>query len=100
MPTLDELALRCTFDEETYDLPLTYWSTAYGGEVGELLNKIKKISHPGKENPSRLEMEDEIADNFIYFILLCFKLNYGVLSIQRIINAKLNELEERRNADG
>lgn len=73
---------RATEGFKTYkNVPLTYWTTALAGEIGELCNMIKKmerVSHGGIDGGSsytassitREMIEEEIGGVFIYLDLL------------------------------
>lgn len=67
---------------KTYDnVPLTYWTTALAGEVGELCNMIKKlerVKYGGIDggstytaaNLTKEDLKEEIGGIFIYLDLL------------------------------
>lgn len=71
----------------------TDWACALAGEVGELCNMIKKERRG--EHVSPLDIQDEIADCFIYLDLLAAY--YGV-SIEDVVRRKFNVVSIKRNS--
>lgn len=95
---------------KTYDnVPITFWTTAITGELGELCNMIKKIErvkHGGIDggttytaaNISKENIEEEIGGIFIYLNLLCSRLGIDMEeAIIQTFNKKSEEygFEER-----
>lgn len=84
--------------------PLTYWTTALAGEVGELCNMIKKLQRVEKggvdggssykaSDITREKMKEEIGGIAIYLDLLSSLLDIGLEeAIIDTFNAKSDEL--------
>lgn len=72
------------------------WAVALVGEVGELLNKLKKIRrgvvYPGDTMPSRQEVEDELADAQTYLDLLA---GYLQVDLGAATRSKFNRVSDR-----
>jgi len=72
------------------------WGCAVGGEVGELLNKLKKRLRKDDPNASQSTLKDvadEMADVIIYLDLLAAKMNVDLG--QAVIN-KFNQTSDKR----
>jgi NTP pyrophosphatase (non-canonical NTP hydrolase) len=78
-------------------LGLLYWSNALAGEVGELCNVVKKAEReklglPGSRS-TRADIEEEIADVYIYLDLMCYRLNFDAgPAIKKKFNATSEKL--------
>lgn len=77
------------------------WATAFGGEVGEALNIVKKLrraecSMPGAFDPDNEQLlaalADEVADVFLYLDLLAA--HYGI-DVGEAVAAKFNRTSDR-----
>jgi len=68
----------------------TDWGCALGGEVGELLNLIKKMRRG--DSVSLTEVAKEAADVLAYLDLLCVRLG---IDLESATIAKFNEVSER-----
>lgn len=86
---------------KTYtNVPITYWTTAIAGEVGELCNMIKKmerVKHGGIDggstytaaNITHKDLAEEIGGIFIYLDLLAGLLNIDLSeAIKETFNSK------------
>jgi NTP pyrophosphatase (non-canonical NTP hydrolase) len=82
---------RCSAFGHTVDeKALTFWSTALGGECGELLNFIKKLDRGDEINFQ--DICDECADVIIYLDLICIKLG---IDLELAIVTKFNKTSDR-----
>ena len=72
----------------------TDWATAFGGEVGEALNKIKKLRRG--ENIATEDIGDELADSLIYMDLLANRLG---INLSEAVIRKFNRKSEEIGSD-
>jgi len=76
--------------------PITYWGCCLGGEVGELLNLLKKLED-GRIKEASMEMiGKEIADIETYLDLVAIKLG---IDREKVLRAKFNEVSGRYKCD-
>ena len=69
----------------------SYWGCAIAGEVGEACNLIKKYERDGEK--IKLELELELADIFIYTVLIA---QYFDIDLEFAILKKLRILKDRK----
>jgi len=98
MNTLERLKLlnpeRCkAFGHTIESMPVTFWSTALAGEVGELCNFIKKRERG--DGDFKNAIAKEAADVVIYLDLLCTKLG---IDLCVSIRQKFNEVSDEVNS--
>lgn len=88
----------CNFQEQTQnkDFDLKYMGLGLGGEVGEILNEIKKMERDDSNvlTPKRrTKIITEMGDTMWYFIGLCRQLN---CSLEDIFKNNIEKLEKRK----
>jgi len=66
------------------------WAVATAGELGEALNKLKKLRR-GENIPGR-EVAEELADTVIYLDLLAASLG---IDLEDAVRLKFNKVSER-----
>ena len=69
----------------------TYWGCAIAGEVGELANLLKKLERDG--TASMYDIGEELADVFIYLIIICRELDIDLFDE---VQSKVEVLRERK----
>ena len=76
---------------------LIYYSNAIAGEAGELCNKVKKLYGGGTSGdmPEPEELMEEIADIFIYLMLISEKLGNDDELFLYKLDDKMDENEAR-----
>lgn len=99
MNTLETLRIlnpkRCkAFGHSVFEKPITFWSTAVAGEVGELCNFIKKQERGDVVDD--IDIAKEAADIVIYLDLLCTHKN---IDLCKAVRQKFNEVSDRVNSD-
>lgn len=90
-------------DEEwdpEHKITLSFRGMELAGEVGELLNQIKKIERQriglrGSE-PDMNKLGDELADVMICLSLICMQLNIGSLDFESMVREKFNKTSHER----
>lgn len=78
---------------------LYYFSLGLAGEVGELLNKIKKIARDKKE-PSRDDMKGELGDVLWYLSQIAKEFGIPMSEIAEYNIKKLSSRKERGMISG
>ena len=82
---------------------LLYWTNALAGEVGELCGDSKKLvgggTHRKKPMPSKKKMMNELADVFIYTVLLAESEGVEQADFCKLVNNKMKENKRRMEDD-
>jgi len=74
-------------------LEIMYLSLGLAGEVGEVLNKVKKLFRDGDSADKRAELRKELGDVFWYLVRLCDTLSFD---IDLILEQNYNKLNDRK----
>ena len=85
-----------TFQKKTEkrEFDLKYMAVGLGGEVGEILNEIKKLERDDLNeltNERRTKIIHELSDLFWYFQGICSRLNCSVSDILKMNIQKLSK---------
>ncbi|HUY70066.1 MAG TPA: nucleoside triphosphate pyrophosphohydrolase family protein [Candidatus Baltobacteraceae bacterium] len=74
------------------DGQMYYFSLGLAGEVGELLNKIKKIARDGK-NPSKEDITGELGDVLWYLSQIAKEFD---IPLSEVVDYNIKKLASRR----
>lgn len=81
------------------EVPPIYYTNALAGEVGESRNLAKKLAGGGSkpENEFRTidELYEELADVFIYLVLLSERIDMGEDRFEATVRNKVAKIKER-----
>ena len=72
---------------------IKYMAIGLAGEVGEVLNEIKKIERDDNNimtNDRKMKLKDELGDVLWYFTGICNRLNYKIDDILKYNKDKIN----------
>ena len=91
------LAFNSQFFPHWRKIPSIYYSNALAGEVGELCNAVKHLAGGGTHHtkPSLEQLAEELADAFIYLVLLAESLAINYDNFEVGFDFKMQKNRER-----
>ena len=92
-------ASRTAIDPKKLEGSFYYFSLGLAGEVGELLNKIKKIARDGKV-PSREDLKGELGDVLWYLSQIAKEFDIPMSEVADYNIKKLKDRMERGKITG
>lgn len=94
MKSFDEYVDYCLKNRHMPHNDLQYWTIAFVGEAGEVANEVKKQVRDQEDRTEQIKLE--LGDALHYLIDVAASVG---LSMQDVITANINKLNERHGAN-